>query len=278
MMTFNPEYSKKQYSPRDALAFALVSQLAYEIKYKQNWEYVKSTLAKWEFSDYTIFDKRLGYRIDTQGFIASNQNHIIITFCGSESSADWLTNFISIIDPGPFPNTFVHEGFQDAIFPVVIKIALTLQKYNPDQNKSIWITGHSLGGALAVLLGAMLIEDDFPVQGIYTFGAPRVGDPNFAQSLDQKINGIFYRVVNEGDIVPHLPPKFLGFNHSEKVVLFQSDGTRVDNDINTWKDFREDIIAWLSHLGKKNLAVKAFHQLATENGYLQKLEQDLNQK
>ncbi|CAJ0589453.1 unnamed protein product [Cylicocyclus nassatus] len=71
-------------------------------------------------------------------------------------------------------------------------------------------TGHSLGGALAVLAAARTVKEGYRPGNeitIYTFGEPRVGDLRFAESFDQIIPDS-YRVVFRRDCVPHLPACF----------------------------------------------------------------------
>jgi triacylglycerol lipase len=268
---FTPEYSQGTYSPKDALAFALACQLAYNIKSDPG--FVANKLKyQWRFSEVTIINKFLGKDIDTQGFIASDDNHILVTFCGSESFHDWWTNLTFISETGPFPGTEVHKGFQDALVPTLIRIASDAQRYNPASNKKIWITGHSLGGALAVLLTAMLTADNVPVAGLYTYGAPRVGDTKFEEIFNDRFANA-YRVVNENDMVPHLPPEFLGFSHTGQRVLFRKDGVRSD-DRETWYEFQKMMGSWLSNLTKAKVFIKEPHLLAHSEGYLQKLKRD----
>lgn len=275
MNEFNPEYSHISYNKKDALAFALACQLAYDIKSENRQEEIASNLEKWGFLQFTPFDKRLGSKVDTQGFVAANDDNVLIAFCGSESLPDWLTNFSIIKVPAPFRETEVHTGFQEALFPVLLEITIALHKYNPTGDKGIWVTGHSLGGALAVLLASMFIEEGIEVRGLYTFGAPRVGDSQFSESFNEKFTGVSYRIVNEGDLVPHLPPEFLGFLHAGKATLFNENGDRLDDDVATWTKFREGIGAWMSHIGKSDLAIRDFHKLETNNGYLNRLKNDL---
>jgi len=68
----------------------------------------------------------------------------------------------------------------------------------------VWITGHSLGGAMAMLAGFYIhywqIHDN-PI--VYSIGQPRVGDYNFSQLLSP---GRFFRLTTGADLVPHLPP------------------------------------------------------------------------
>jgi hypothetical protein len=77
------------------------------------------------------------------------------------------------------------------------------------------LTGHSLGAALATLSAGRYGS----VQGVYTFGSPRVGDEVFKKNFDVKI----FRIVNNDDIVSQLPPrgKYL---HVGELKLIDSDG------------------------------------------------------
>lgn len=75
----------------------------------------------------------------------------------------------------------------------------------------IYITGHSLGGALAVL-SLPDVKDNFgAVEGLLTFGQPRVGNKRFASWLGSQVN--HERVVHYGDPVPHSPIKANGYLH-----------------------------------------------------------------
>ena len=75
------------------------------------------------------------------------------------------------------------------------------------------ITGHSLGGALAVMAAAHLHNKYKMVEYLYTQGQPRVGNDKFAQFMTQLIPNI-YRIVHYADQVPHVPQSVLGFKHS----------------------------------------------------------------
>ena len=91
-----------------------------------------------------------------------------------------------------------------AFLAAALKIGETIGRRRERQR--VWVTGHSLGGALAVLLAATMRESNLPVDGLYTFGAPRVGDKSFADRLDRALEGAaHWRVVNEGDLGPHVP-------------------------------------------------------------------------
>lgn len=181
---------------------------------------------------------------------------------------DWVANVQVAKDPGPWKNTRVHEGFQDAFLPTALLIGKALGELR--RTHEIWVTGHSLGGALAVLLTATLLENEIPVEGLYTFGAPRVGDKAFARGLNRALTGkAHYRVVNEGDLVPHLLSEWR-FDHAGRRCLLAGD--KVRHDGRTWNDFKEAIWGWIGRAGRlARLEIKEPHSLTHERGYLPKL-------
>ncbi|KAI8049940.1 Alpha/Beta hydrolase protein [Syncephalis plumigaleata] len=86
------------------------------------------------------------------------------------------------------------------------------------------ISGHSLGGALAILMAVLLLvrKPDWLSRvhiNVYTFGEPRVGNASFAQLVGLALTMsklTVVRVTNEGDPVPSLPPNTFEFQHHER--------------------------------------------------------------
>ena len=83
--------------------------------------------------------------------------------------------------------------------------------------QSLYIAGHSLGGAMASLLGLLVLNDPSyaelreVLRGVYTYGAPMVGDPELAEAVAAEGQGeMFLRFAYGRDVVPHLPPWGLG--------------------------------------------------------------------
>jgi hypothetical protein len=103
-----------------------------------------------------------------------------------------------------------------------------------------YVTGHSLGGAVAALVTIYAIEDGFSVERVITFGQPRFTTAAGVQRLQVPL----IRVVDENDIVPMLPPAsatdpaFGPYEHlGPEVILLQGpryvylpahDATRID--------------------------------------------------
>ncbi|KAL3681616.1 hypothetical protein R1sor_024572 [Riccia sorocarpa] len=84
-----------------------------------------------------------------------------------------------------------------------------LMRTNP--NAKLFVTGHSLGGALANLYTGLLFflgEDKLTdrLAAVYTFGQPRVGAEDYSQYLISKLNERrYWRVVYSNDLVPRIP-------------------------------------------------------------------------
>jgi triacylglycerol lipase len=123
--------------------------------------------------------------------------------------ANWLVNFDAALTPWPSGGR-VHRGIQTAFMALWNFIGAQLQ----DIRKPMFFTGHSLGGALATLTGSL-----HPPRAVYTFGTPRIGDADFAATLD----GLsLFNVFNPEDIVSDLPP-------SGRWSRFTHAGTRIVN-------------------------------------------------
>lgn len=152
---------------------------------------------------------------DTQAFIFRKQQHIVLVFRGSQQAADWGTNFkfrmkqfaiTGTAQASAIPTGEVHRGFQDAWQSVEKRVVYQLDKWwTPDTQ--LWITGHSLGGALAALAATSLEYQGFTIAGLYTFGQPRVGDWAFTRQVNERLGDRMFRYVNNNDIVPLIPPQ-----------------------------------------------------------------------
>lgn len=151
--------------------------------------------------------------------ISTFDNDCAIAFRGTDDASDWVTNLkIERVDQW---GCKVHRGFSGAEKLLNRQIAQVL----PEADR-YWITGHSLGGALATLFAVRLTDARFNVAGLYTFGSPRVGCRCFAQHADYVLAGRHYRVVHGNDIVPRVPRPFR-FRHCGQQVLLDRKGRAV---------------------------------------------------
>lgn len=190
------------------------------------------------FRDELGMAARLVSANNTQAYLATNDRHVVVAFRGSENPAsldglkDWLlTNALNllVVPEGKLSTDFLaagvgakfHQGFVFAVTDVWDELFPLVEAEVKAKDRGLWVTGHSLGGALA-LLGAWLFKRKFlPVDAVYTFGAPMVGNRQVAEAFDREFPGKVFRYVNTPDPVPLLPMLSLianDFAHCEKVV------------------------------------------------------------
>ena len=148
---------------------------------------------------------------DTQGYLAyrkaeDNNGMAVLVFRGTQQIADWKTNLTGKTDPvlgtedeGGAELGRMHTGFKSAYLSVQKKVDDLIAEI-PDPKAPLYICGHSLGGALAVV--ATWYLNSRYLAACYTFGAPRVGTAGLIQYYRTPI----YRVVNGMDPVPNVPP------------------------------------------------------------------------
>ena len=199
-------------------------------------------------------DRRPRFRAgSTQALWAQHRDApaVIISFRGTEPSAiaDILVDLDVRIDRlVDFPHWFdigwgnVHRGFNRAAQATAG--SLLLEKVDRLQSTDgvpteIWVTGHSLGGALATLFASALLEkmdrgehldeDGKPrwvLGGSYTFGSPRVGRPEFGdryESLAERYGAGIMRFRNHDDLVT-MVPFWLGLEHVGQLEYLDEDG------------------------------------------------------
>ena len=137
---------------------------------------------------------------DTQAIIIPTKGFLILSFRGTEESyKDLKTDLDASTSECPSGGR-THSGFLTAYESIEAKIKECLEK-EAFAKKPLYITGHSLGGALATI-SAKRLEHKGGIVACYAFGSPRVGDSNWTSTLKTPV----YRVVNSVDPVPALPP------------------------------------------------------------------------
>ncbi|HSD38129.1 MAG TPA: lipase family protein [Rhodocyclaceae bacterium] len=136
--------------------------------------------------------------------VASNAKSIVVAFRGSVSDKDWQRD-LTLGTSHELGLGEVHRGWTIAVSRGWSQLVGAIQEAGP-ADKSLWITGHSLGGAMAVIASARLAKEmQWKARGVYTFGQPRVGDGEFAGIYEKLLPSRFYRFANQDDIVPCVP-------------------------------------------------------------------------
>ncbi|WP_347902770.1 lipase family protein [Pseudomonas purpurea] len=143
---------------------------------------------------------------DTQAFITHHDVLILISIRGTASGADALRDMDATQVPFEQGVGKVHNGFYGAAKVAYRFAARYLDKFYSGQK--LIITGHSLGGAIALIVSEMLRRrPDFTYDIVlYTYGAPRAGDKVFAEGAAPLIH---HRTVNHNDPVPSVPSTWM---------------------------------------------------------------------
>jgi triacylglycerol lipase len=249
---------------RNAQALAAASDLAY----------LPETEAKSGFQELLGLDAKLLSVNNTQVYVATSPEHIVVAFRGTEAPTsidglkDWLlTDALNlfIVPEGQLGTDLAaagvgsrfHQGFVNATADIWPEALGTIEAEAKKEDRPIWITGHSLGGALALFGGWLLRRKFINVHQIYTYGAPMVGNRKACDAFDQMFSGKIYRFINRPDPVPKLPTFSLlanEFTHCEKEMGLGDEepasegfsrfvGSTVDGVLN--RTLVDDIWTWV---------------------------------
>jgi hypothetical protein len=139
---------------------------------------------------------------DVQGYWCTVDDIALLAFRGTSNPGQWLR------DARFFPVTYdwghVHVGFRDGVGEV--EAALAEFDGVASAAKHVWLTGHSLGGALALIAAARLKMKTGVRALVHTYGQPAVGLNDFAERFSVEMPSRLWRFVNQSDIVTRVPP------------------------------------------------------------------------
>lgn len=141
------------------------------------------------------------------GYLAAAEDHVVIAIRGSGEPDDWRNN-LRYWQEAYWLGGNVHAGFALAARGITQAIQNELQRA-PQlyQNKPLWLTGHSSGGSVAILVAQELAVQQIDIAGIYSFGAPKVGDHFYAHRYPLRAKVFAFATL--GDLVPLLPPAWI---------------------------------------------------------------------
>lgn len=217
---------------RNAKTLAKASELAY----------LPEDLGQAEYAAQLGMKARLISVGNTQAYIAHNDDHIVVAFRGTESPTtleglkDWLLSDavnLLILPTGRLGTDFAaagvgarfHQGFINALDAIWVPLLSGVQGEMERSERPLWITGHSLGGALALLSAWLMHRKFINVHQVYTFGGPMIGNQEASKAFDRELAGKVFRYVNGPDPVPKLPTMSLvanDYGHVEKEMTMKA--------------------------------------------------------
>ncbi|MEP7030700.1 MAG: lipase family protein [Pseudolabrys sp.] len=201
----------------NARALMWFSQLAYETAASATLQNAKDI---WKFKSLRpLIDNKVSVTgsFDTRGVVAEHGDATIVTFAGTDPFV-WQ-NLFTDFTFGKTPRG-THEGFQSALDHIWDQLFAVIK----DSKRPLVFTGHSLGGALAVLAAERAFDESAKPGGdatlkpalVYVYGMPRTGSPEWAAAYNQKLGDKTFRFVHGSDIVSRVPR--LNFHHVGRVL------------------------------------------------------------
>ncbi len=191
----HPPVNRAAYSDRTAWILARCSKMAYD-------KVAKLPPALAEF-DLKLTQKFYCDQNENFAYLATNKTYAVLAFKGTVPSESETVKTDADFKMVRARYGEFHEGF----LTTYREMALPIQKALAKLDVPIYITGHSLGGALA-LVATTYIKDQDDLAACYTYGCPKVGNDQFANRL-MKVP--VYRCVHHADLVPGVPFYTLGF-------------------------------------------------------------------
>jgi hypothetical protein len=192
-------------------------------------------------------------------------DYIVVAFQGSKSPRDfeqdaefWMTDLNWSRNDEP---AAVHHGFLEDWESIegqvvaAVKQIIASRSPNSDLRTPIFVTGHSLGGALAILGALELVRQGFNISGVYIFGCPRVGNAAFRDIYNASLSDITFGIVNQNDIVPRTPPLLMGYKRvGQKVFLFAPAGWGMNPSL--WMLLLSDALGlWTAYRKKSDVLI-----------------------
>ena len=220
--------------PIEQLSFLRRSLLFAEIA---NMAYLQHDLAAMLAERLSLTQTEFFNRSGAQAFIFGNAHDCVVACRGTEPN-EWNDIKADVDAVSVVAETVgrVHRGFKqevDDLWPMLEKALI-------DNTKTLWFTGHSLGGAMAAISAGrcLLSHINSNPQALYTYGSPRVGNKRYINYYT--IN--YTRWVNNNDIVTRVPPTWLGYRHTGKEMYLDANGkicrlTALQRSKDRWRGF-----------------------------------------
>lgn len=190
---------------------------------KPNEEKILASIQK----DDPKFLKITGYDNNSaQGMFVEHEDYLCMVFRGTDEALDWLDNINAL----PVNEIFgdFHRGFWNSTEDVWGEMYGKYIWVNKKNRRPLFLTGHSLGGAMATVAASKLIHRDLPFTSVYTFGQPRAMNRDTARIFNSEAKKRFYRFQNNNDIVSRVPARVMGYSHVGNCIYISEEQTIYD--------------------------------------------------
>ena len=217
------------------------------------------------------YDVEMIDRFETQVLVVRSDDYLVFAFRGTEAHKlkDILTDINILRTPTDWGK--VHTGFHRALEHAWPQIWYHVQRA---AGRRILITGHSMGGDLAVLLAARLVRNKVRPSRVVTFGMARVGSPEFAEKYNAELGNITDRVVVKSDPIALVPLPFR-FRHVGRLHWWTGKRWRNKTNWLRWSIVTARVGAkWLwAIVRKRKWSTPLFRHHGMINSYIKTLEE-----
>lgn len=146
-----------------------------------------------------------------QAILVEHENYFCLAFRGTDELEDWLDNLNVFSERALFGE--FHRGFFNSVESVWEPLFAKYSELRQQKKRALFLTGHSLGGAMATIGVAKLVHADLPFTSAYTFGQPRALTTATARVFNVEAKSKFFRFQNNNDLVSRAPARLMGYSH-----------------------------------------------------------------
>jgi len=198
-------------------------------------------------------------RNSAQAAFVEHANYYCIAFRGTNELADWLDNINAFAVDELFGS--FHRGFWNSVQDVWQPVYSLYQERNAAARRPLFLTGHSLGGAMATIAAARLVHLDLPFTSVYTFGQPRAMSRNASRVFNAECRSRFFRFHNNNDIVTRVPARLMGYSHVGSYLYIAEEGT-IHREPGFWFRFLDVFDGAVSALRERGIDGIEDHNMA----------------
>ena len=181
---------------------------------------------------------------DHQAVVRATDDVVVVAFRGTDNARNWIANFKFI--PAPTDLGMMHSGFRDGYEAVAPRIR-EIVRAERIRAQPVWLTGHSLGGAMAMIAASDFRKMNVEPAGVVTFGQPPAGYRAFAEAWEAKAPGRLVRYVNHVDAVAGLTGPIawpsMALTHTGRVRYFDTSGRLHDISMPAIQGLRDSVCA-----------------------------------
>lgn len=173
-----------------------------------------------------------------QAALVEHASYLTLVFRGTDEPADWIDNINAFPEQALF-GAF-HRGFLHSVQDIWDPLFVRYTELNRKKPRALFVTGHSLGGAMATVASSILIQEDESFTSAYTFGQPRAISRDAGRIYNVEAKGKTFRFQNNNDIVTRAPARIMGYTHVG-TFLYISQQRQIHQDPGLWLQFLDSV-------------------------------------